>query len=93
MSYLRVLLRRFDGDVGLALAAYNAGEGAVRRQVGGGAPASAETAAYVAAIRRAYPPKRHPVPPAARAGAPAPRGFSVERTAAGIIVNRGPGGS
>jgi soluble lytic murein transglycosylase-like protein len=42
------LLRRFGGKVALALAAYNAGAGAVERA--GGLPPFAETRAYVARI-------------------------------------------
>ena len=48
VRHLRYLLGRFD--VGLALAAYNAGEGAVR--VYGGLPPFAETRTYVARILR-----------------------------------------
>jgi soluble lytic murein transglycosylase-like protein len=43
--YLRGLLARFNGDVNRALAAYNAGEGAVARH--GGVPPYPETLAYV----------------------------------------------
>jgi soluble lytic murein transglycosylase-like protein len=42
------LLRRFGGKVALALAAYNAGPGAVERS--GGVPEYAETRAYVARV-------------------------------------------
>ena len=48
MAYLRWLLDHFDGDVKLALAGYNAGEGAVERH--GGIPPYAETRAYVKRI-------------------------------------------
>jgi soluble lytic murein transglycosylase-like protein len=48
MAYLRWLLARFKGDVQLALAGYNAGEGAVERH--GGIPPYAETRAYVTRI-------------------------------------------
>jgi soluble lytic murein transglycosylase-like protein len=46
--YLRQMLSQFGGDVRLALAAYNAGPGAVRKH--GGVPPYAETQAYVTAI-------------------------------------------
>ena len=48
MAYLRWLLARFKGNVQLALAGYNAGEGAVERH--GGIPPYAETRAYVSHI-------------------------------------------
>jgi len=47
-AYLASLLRQFDGDIVLTLAAYNAGPAAVRRW--GGVPPYAETRAYVAAV-------------------------------------------
>jgi len=47
-AYLAQLLKQFDGDIVLSLAAYNAGPEAVRRW--GGVPPYPETRAYVAAI-------------------------------------------
>jgi soluble lytic murein transglycosylase-like protein len=50
--YLRTLLDTFHGDLDLALAAYNAGPGAVEKHKG--VPPYRETRAYVAAVRRTY---------------------------------------
>jgi soluble lytic murein transglycosylase-like protein len=47
--YLRSMLDEFDGDLNLALAAYNAGPAAVRRH--GGVPAYRETRDYVSKVR------------------------------------------
>lgn len=52
VAYLDWLLREFDGDVLLALAGYNAGEGAVRRN--GGVPPFAETRDYVPKVLAAW---------------------------------------
>jgi soluble lytic murein transglycosylase-like protein len=51
--YLRFLLDRFDGNVNLALAGYNAGEGAVEKY-GWRIPPYAETQEYVRRISRRY---------------------------------------
>jgi soluble lytic murein transglycosylase-like protein len=51
--YMRFLLDRFDGDVNLALAGYNAGEGAVEKY-GWRIPPYAETQEYVRRISRRY---------------------------------------
>lgn len=48
-TYLRELLRLFEGDLSLALAAYNAGEGAVQR-AGRRIPPYRETQDYVAKV-------------------------------------------
>jgi soluble lytic murein transglycosylase-like protein len=56
--HLSDLLREYNGDVALALAAYNAGSGAVARYKG--IPPYAETGAYVSSVLTLYR------PPAAR---------------------------
>ncbi len=52
--YLKQQLRKFDGDTNLALAAYNAGPGAVSKY--GGIPPFKETQGYVASITQNWLP-------------------------------------
>ena len=65
-KYLRGLLGQFAGDVSKALAAYNAGEGNVKKY--GGIPPFAETQAYVPAVLAAYDTYRQPQPASLGAG-------------------------
>jgi soluble lytic murein transglycosylase-like protein len=57
--YLRWLLERFDGNVSLALAGYNAGEGAVDKY--NGVPPYNETQNYVRIITGRYGKLQHPL--------------------------------
>jgi soluble lytic murein transglycosylase-like protein len=59
--YLGWLLNRFDGDVKLALAGYNAGENAVKR-FGNQVPPYKETIQYVSKITAAYGRTYHAAP-------------------------------
>ncbi len=58
--YMRFLLDQFDGDVPLALAGYNAGEGAVMKY-GNNIPPYAETREYVRRITKRYAVIRDPL--------------------------------
>src|ERR1041384_2818546 len=64
-KYLGWLLKRFSGNVELALAAYNAGEGAVDKY--DGVPPYTETQNYVKVISQRYGKTYHPVLPPAQA--------------------------
>jgi soluble lytic murein transglycosylase-like protein len=66
-KYLRQQLDRFGGDVSKALAAYNAGPGAVQRY--GGVPPYAETQAYVQRVTAYAEEYRRQAAPAATASA------------------------
>jgi soluble lytic murein transglycosylase-like protein len=52
VRHLRLLLERYQGDLRLSLAAYNAGSGAVEKY--GGIPPFAETREYVRRVLRFY---------------------------------------
>ena len=64
-KYLSWLLKRFSGNVELALAGYNAGEGAVDKY--DGIPPYNETQNYVKIISKRYGKNYHPVLPPAQA--------------------------
>ncbi|HYN24244.1 MAG TPA: lytic transglycosylase domain-containing protein [Pyrinomonadaceae bacterium] len=64
-KYLSWLLKRFHGDVRLALAGYNAGEGAVDKY--NGVPPYSETQNYVRKIVSNYGKAFHPVVPSGQA--------------------------
>jgi soluble lytic murein transglycosylase-like protein len=78
--YLRDLLARFGNDVSLALAAYNAGEGAVATH-GNRIPPFAETRDYVRLVRALYAVYRPARPSPDRARIVGPRARSRPRYA------------
>jgi soluble lytic murein transglycosylase-like protein len=61
LAYLRWLLSYYQGQVALAIAAYNAGEGAVDKY--GGVPPYPETQGYVQRVQRLFPRDHHPYDP------------------------------
>lgn len=84
IRYLKALREQF-GDERLALAAYNAGEGAVMRH--GGVPPFKETIEYVRRVEQLYRQARSAGQPAPAAAAAEPevRGLLVETDEAGRI--------
>lgn len=89
MKYLRWLLAYFDGNVTLALAGYNAGEGAVVQYKG--VPPYRETQDYVVKVHSVYPRRVHPHDPGVvrSAGLPAAKQEEV----AELSVSRSGGAS
>ena len=82
-KYLRKLLGQFAGNVAKALAAYNAGEGNVKKY--GGIPPFAETQAYVPSVLAAYDTYRQSQPAPSGGESPLRQGISqrpLEGTAA-----------
>ena len=78
--HLGDLLRSYDGNLKLALAAYNAGPQAVRRY--GGVPPYKETETYIARVLSRY----HQAREAAPSPAPDPRRLHSYRDASGRLV-------
>jgi len=81
VRYLRALLDKYNGDLDKALAAYNAGEGAVERA--GGVPNIRETRDYVRRITDNY---YHSDSSGTRRWIPTPRQIRREVTADGKVV-------
>lgn len=85
VQHLAMLLKKYSGDVKLASAAYNAGEGAVQKY--GGVPPYEETKVYVqrvgTLVRRYQEDARKAAAPATVALAPSLAGAATATTAAG----------
>ncbi|HKA18533.1 MAG TPA: transglycosylase SLT domain-containing protein [Blastocatellia bacterium] len=74
VRYLKFLLEKFNGDLDLSLAAYNAGENLVERL--GHIPAIPETTNYVRRVRAIY--KKESTPVAIPSGSPAMTAVSAK---------------
>jgi soluble lytic murein transglycosylase-like protein len=84
--HLSKLLTRYDGDLTLALAAYNAGEGAVQRH--NGVPAYAETVDYVRKVHEKLGRRPRGLPPkGGAAGVVRPIRFKVLSDGSVLISN------
>ena len=86
--YLRDLINMFPGQLELALAAYNAGEGAVMR-AGNKIPNYKETQNYVKNVLGMYWGLKPPVPPAATTAASRYPNSRVRPAISGGALNRG----
>lgn len=86
VRHLRYLMDRYPGRLHLALAAYNAGEGAVNSH--GGVPPYAETQHYVRKVLELHGSERGGDPASAGAGAPpiASPAIYIYRDAGGILT-------
>jgi soluble lytic murein transglycosylase-like protein len=89
VRYLKFLLDKFNGNIDLSLAAYNAGENLVERL--GRIPAIPETTNYVRKIRAIYKKSPPPPPPPVMIADDTPRIFrSTDRTGIVHFSNIGP---